>query len=104
MTLLNSKSSQTAAPSANLEEQEFNDISLKFGSLLSMIHNKCLNHVAVLSIIMKIPVYKKIYLSLLDSDNIYEAVQMFIQNTPNLYKKIAKKSLFINDSKRTNNL
>jgi hypothetical protein len=94
MLIPNNKSNQTASPSANIEDQEFNDISLKFGSLLSMIHNKCLNHVAVLSIIMKNPTYKKIYLSLLDSDNIYGAIQTFIQNTPNLYKKIAKKSLF----------
>ena len=81
-------------PSRNIEEQEFNDITLKFGSFLSMTENKCLNHISTLAIIIKNKETQEIYIQLLGSDNIYECVQLFIQNTPNLYRKIAKKSLF----------
>ena len=81
-------------PSAQLSEVEFNDISLKFGSFISMSQNKCLNHVATLAIIIKNIFYKKVYIELLGTDNIYEIVQTYIDNTPNLYKKVAKKNLF----------
>jgi hypothetical protein len=81
-------------PSHDLEEFEFNDITLKFGSFLSMTENKCLNHISTIAIIIKNKEMQQIYLQLLGTDNLYECIQMFIQNTPNLYKKIAKKSLF----------
>ena len=81
-------------PFYNIEEQEFNDITLKFGSFLSMSENKCLNHISVIAILIKDKDMQQIYLQLLGSNNIYECIQQFIQNTPNLYKKIAKKSLF----------
>lgn len=81
-------------PSHDLEELEFNDITLKFGSFLSMTENKCLNHISTIAIIIKNKEMQQIYLQLLGTDNLYDCIQMFIQNTPNLYKKIAKKSLF----------
>lgn len=81
-------------PAAHINDDEFNDISLKFGSFISMAHNKCLNHVATLAIIMKNDDYKQVYKQLVGSDNIYELIQTFIDNTPNLYKKVAKKVLF----------
>ena len=81
-------------PSASLQEREFNEITLKFGSFISMAQNKCLNHVTTLSIIMKNAEYKTTFMLLAGSDNIYELIQMFIDNTPNLYKKVAKKTLF----------
>jgi hypothetical protein len=81
-------------PSHDLEELEFNDITLKFGSFLSMTENKCLNHISTIAIIIKNKEMQQIYLQLLGTDNLYECIQQFIQNTPNLYKKIAKKSLF----------
>jgi hypothetical protein len=87
-------SSNKLDPSHNLEELEFNDITLKFGSFLSMTENKCLNHISTIAIIIKNKEMQQIYLQLLGTDNLYECIQMFIQNTPNLYKKIAKKSLF----------
>lgn len=87
-------SSNKLDPSHDLEELEFNDITLKFGSFLSMTENKCLNHISTIAIIIKNKEMQQIYLQLLGTDNLYECIQMFIQNTPNLYKKIAKKSLF----------
>ena len=87
-------SSNKLDPSHDLEELEFNDITLKFGSFLSMTENKCLNHISTIAIIIKNKEMQQIYLQLLGTDNLFECIQMFIQNTPNLYKKIAKKSLF----------
>lgn len=81
-------------PSAHMQEVEFNEIALKFGSFIAMTQNKCLNHVATIAIIMKNAEYKAAFMLLVGSDNIYELIQMFIDNTPNLYKKIAKKTLF----------
>jgi hypothetical protein len=81
-------------PSARLNEADLNSISLKFGSFISMSQNKCLNHITTLSIIMKNSSYKKIFMLLAGSDNIYELIQSYIDNTPNLYKKVAKKILF----------
>ena len=81
-------------PSARLNDNEFNSVSLKFGAFISMSQNKCLNHIATLAIIMKHSSYKKIFILLAGSDNMYELIQSYIDNTPNLYKKVAKKILF----------
>lgn len=81
-------------PAAHLNECEFNDISLKYGSFISMTQNKCLNHIATLAIIMKNDEYKQAYKALVGIDNIYDIIHTFIENTPNLYKKVAKKILF----------
>ena len=81
-------------PSAHIQELEFNDICLKFGSFVAMSQNKCLNHVSIIAIIIKNENYKRAFMSLVGSDNIYELIQMFIDSVPNLYKKIAKKTLF----------
>jgi len=94
MLLPNEQSLKNLDPSSNMDDAEFNDLTLKFGSFISMSQNKCLNYVATIAIIMKNPEYKKAYMSLIGSDNLYGLIQKFIQNTPNLYKKIAKKSLF----------
>lgn len=81
-------------PSSRLNENDLNTISLKFGSFISMSQNKCLNHIATIAIIMKNSSYKKIFILLAGSDNMYELIQSYIDNTPNLYKKVAKKILF----------
>jgi len=94
MLLPNDQSHKNLEPSACLDDAEFNELTIKFGSYISMSQNKCLNYVAVIAIIMKNPQYKKAYMSLIGSDNIFELIQRFIQDTPNLYKKIAKKALF----------
>jgi len=94
MHLPNEQSLKNLDPSSNMDDAEFNDLTVKFGSFISMSQNKCLNYVAIIAIIMKNSEYKKAYMSLIGSDNIYGLIQKFIQNTPNLYKKIAKKSLF----------
>lgn len=85
---------KNSSPDSRINDREFNDITLKFGSFVSMTQNKCLNHVNTLAIIMKISLYKKIYMALIGSDNIYELIQNYIDGTPNLYKKVAKKILF----------
>ena len=90
----NLHNNKNTSPESRLNEKEFNDITLKFGSFVSMTHNKCLNHVNTLAIIMKISLYKNIYMNLIGSDNIFELVQTYIDSTPNLYKKVAKKILF----------
>lgn len=90
----NSHNTKNYSPESRLNEKEFNDISLKFGSFLSMTQNKCLNHVNTLAIIMKSSLYKNIYMTLIGTDNIYELIQTYIDCTPNLYKKVAKKILF----------
>ena len=94
MTLLPFHNLKSLEPAANIENAEFNEISLKFGAFISMTQNKCLNHVSTLAIIMKNPQYREAYMLLVGTNNIYDIVQSFIQNTPNLYKKVAKKSLF----------
>jgi hypothetical protein len=90
----NLHNSQNSSPDSRINNKEFNDIALKFGSFLSMSQNKCLNHVNTLSIIMKSSLIKSLFMKLIGSDNIYELIQLYIDNTPNLYKKVAKKILF----------
>lgn len=86
--------SDTGAPSENLQEKEFNDLTMKFCSYISMSNNKCLNYVSTIAIIMKNKQYREAYLSLIGSDNIFNCIKTLINNTPNLYKKITKKSIF----------
>ena len=81
-------------PAAHMQELEFHEISLRFGSFISMSQNKCLNHVSVIAIIIKNELYKRAFMALVGSDNIYELIQAFIDSVPNLYKKVAKKTLF----------
>lgn len=86
--------SDTGAPSESIQEREFNDLTMKFCSYISMSNNKCLNHVNTIAIIMKNKQYREAYLALIGSDNIFNCIKLLINNTPNLYKKITKKSIF----------
>lgn len=81
-------------PAARMQELEFQEISLRFGSFIAMTQNKCLNHISIIAIIIKNEPYKRAFMSLIGSDNIYELIQSFIDSVPNLYKKVAKKTLF----------
>ena len=90
----NLHNTKNTSPDSGINNKEFNDITLKFGAFVSMTQNKCLNHVNTLAILMKVSSFKKIYMTLIGSDNIYELIQNYIDNTPNLYKKVAKKILF----------
>ncbi len=92
--LINNSNNKSTDPSYNLEIDEFNQTIIKLGSFVSMLYNKRLNYIALLSIIMKNEKIKRLYIEMTGIPSIYTIIQLFIQNTPNLHKKIAKRSLF----------
>lgn len=92
--LINNNNNKSTEPSYNLEIDEFNHTIIQLGSLISILYNKRLNYIALLSIIMKNDNIKRLYMEMTGITNIYTIIQLFIQNTPNLHKKIAKRSLF----------
>lgn len=94
MLNLSNKNIKNQDPATQMQEIEFNNICLMFGSYVSMSQNKCLNHVSTIAIIVKNEKYKKAFMTLIGSDNLYELIQSFIDSVPNLYKKIAKKTFF----------
>jgi hypothetical protein len=71
-------------PLDTIMEEEIETALVKFSSFCSIIHNKKLNNVTVFSLLIKHPIYKKIYMKMLQVDNEKEAILIFLKYNSNL--------------------
>jgi hypothetical protein len=81
-------------PLDSLSNEEIETEILKFSSFCSIVHNKKLNSVTVFTLIVTIPIYKKIFMRLIQIDSEKEAVLLFLKFNPNLCRsKVVKQVL-----------
>jgi hypothetical protein len=85
------KESIDSNPLKELTAEETHSEIVKFSSFCSIIHNKKLNDVAIFSLIIRKPIYKKIFMKIIHVDNEKKAILIFLKNNTNLCRsKIVK--------------
>ena len=83
--------SVSSNPLEELSDEEIQIQLIKFGAFCSILHNKKLNDVTVFSLIIKKPIFKKIYMKMIHVDNERRAILYFLKSNPNLHRsKIIK--------------
>lgn len=83
--------SMTSNPLGELAAEETHSEIVKFSAFCSIIHNKKLNDVTIFTLIVKRPIYKKIFMRIMQIDNEKKAILIFLKNNPNLCRsKIVK--------------
>jgi hypothetical protein len=75
-------------PSNSLDVNEFEEITLKFGSYISICQNKKLNFLNLLKLIIEDKEIQKLYCDLLGEYNLQYVIKTYIDNIPGFYKKI----------------
>lgn len=75
-------------PSNSLDVNEFEEITLKFGSYISICQNKKLNFLNLLKLIIEDKQIQKLYCDLLGEYNLQYVIKTYIDNIPGFYKKI----------------
>jgi hypothetical protein len=75
-------------PSNSLDVNEFEEITLKFGSFISICQNKKLNFLNLLKLIIEDKEIQKLYCDLLGEYNLQYVIKTYIDNIPGFYKKI----------------
>ena len=75
-------------PSNSLDVNEFEEITLKFGSFVCICHNKKFNFLNLLKIILEDKKTQKIYCDLLGEYNLQYVIKTYVDNIPGFYKKI----------------
>jgi hypothetical protein len=71
-----------------LDEKEFEEITLKFGSFVCIAKNKKMNFLNFLKFIIIDKKTQKIYAELLGESNFQLIIRTYLTSTPNFYKKI----------------
>jgi hypothetical protein len=80
-------------PSDALNMEEFEDITLKFGSFVCIAKGKKLNYLNLLKFLVDDCKTQKIYFNLLNEDNLQNIISAYLKSTPNVYKKIFRSKL-----------
>jgi hypothetical protein len=80
-------------PSDALNLEEFEDITLKFGSFVCISKGKKLNYLNFLKFLVDDPKTQKIYFNLLNEHNLQTIITAYLKSTPNIYKKIFRSKL-----------
>jgi hypothetical protein len=75
-------------PSNSLDVNEFEEITLQFGSFISICQNKKLNFLNLLKLIIEDKEIQKLYCDLLGEYNLQYVIKTYIDNIPGFYKKI----------------
>jgi hypothetical protein len=75
-------------PSNSLDLNEFEEITLQFGSFLCICYNKKLNFLNLLKLIIEDKKIQKLYCDLLGEYNLQYVIKTYIDNIPGFYKKI----------------
>jgi len=75
-------------PSNSLDTLEFEEITLKFGAFICICHNKKLNFLNLLKLILEDKAIQKSYCDLLGEYNLQYVIKTYIDNIPGFYKKI----------------
>lgn len=79
------------ADAINLEE--FEEITLKFGSFVCISKGKKLNYLNLLKFLVDDVKTQKIYFELLNEDSLQNIISAYLKSTPNVYKKIFRSKL-----------
>jgi hypothetical protein len=80
-------------PSDALNLEEFEDITLKFGSFVCISKGKKLNYLNFLKFLVDDLKTQKIYFNLLNEHNLQTIITAYLKSTPNIYKKIFRSKL-----------
>lgn len=80
-------------PSDALNLEEFEEITLKFGSFVCISKGKKLNYLNLLKFLVDDVRTQKIYFNLLNEDNLQTIITAYLKSTPNVYKKIFRSKL-----------
>ena len=83
----------SANPMDSINVKDFEKITLMFGSFVCIVKNKKLNYLNFLKEIVEDKKTQKIYFKLLGEDNLHEVIKMYLNSTPNFYKKIFRSKL-----------
>lgn len=75
-------------PSNSLDVNEFEEITLKFGSFICICNGKKLNFLNLLKLILEDKKVQKLYCDLLGEYNLQYVIKTYIDNIPGFYKKI----------------
>jgi hypothetical protein len=75
-------------PSNSLDVNEFEEITLKFGSFICICHSKKFNFLNLLKLILEDKKIQKLYCDLLGEYNLQYVIKTYIDNIPGFYKKI----------------
>jgi hypothetical protein len=75
-------------PSEAFDSSEFENITLKFGSFVSISKGKKLNFLNFLKILIEDKKTQKIFFELLGEYNLQNIIKTYLSLTPNIYKKI----------------
>ena len=76
----------TNDPIHSLKEKEFNKDLPKFGSLISILHNKRINQTALLLLLVQTPKYLECFKMISDVDNTQTLIYNYIMRYPILCK------------------
>jgi hypothetical protein len=80
-------------PSNALNIEEFEDITLKFGSFVCICKGKKFNYLNFLKFLIDDKKTQKIYFSLLGEYNFQSIIKAYLNSTPNVYKKIFRSKM-----------
>ena len=75
-------------PTDQADLEEFENLTLIFGSYLCIMTNKKLNYLNFLKLVVNDPKIQKLYCKFLDDDSFQNVIRMYINTTPNICKKI----------------
>lgn len=80
-------------PSNSLNVEEFEEITLRFGSFVCICKGKKMNYLNFLKFLVDDKRTQKLYLILLGEDSLQNIIKMYLNSTPNVYKKIFRSKL-----------
>jgi hypothetical protein len=80
-------------PSDALNIEEFEDITLKFGSFVCIAKGKKMNYLNFLKFLVDDKRTQKIYFALLGEYSLQNIIRAYLGSTPNVYKKIFRSKL-----------
>ena len=75
-------------PSDALNIEEFEEITVKFGSFVCICKGKKMNYLNFLKFFLNDKKTQKIYFALLGEHNLQSIIKAYLSSTPNVYKKI----------------
>jgi uncharacterized protein YfbU (UPF0304 family) len=80
-------------PSNALNIEEFEEITMKFGSFVCICKGKKMNFLNFLKFLIDDKRTQKIYFALLGEHNFQSIIKAYLNSTPNVYKKIFRSKL-----------
>jgi uncharacterized protein YfbU (UPF0304 family) len=76
-----------------IDMEEFESITLKFGSFVCISKNKKMNYLNFLKFLVDDKKTQKIYFALLSEYSLQNIIKAYLNSTPNVYKKIFRSKL-----------